>query len=47
MTASAFLTDPASMVGPIASLLETGQAIAQSIGWDDVGNQLLNLAGLF
>jgi len=47
VTASAFLTDPASMVGPIASLLETGQAIAQSIGWDDVGNQLLNLASLF
>jgi hypothetical protein len=47
VTASAFLTDPASMVGPIASILETGQAIAQSIGWDDVGNQLLNLASLF
>jgi hypothetical protein len=47
LTASAFLRDPASMVGPIASMLETGQAIAQSIGWDDVGNQLLNLASLF
>jgi hypothetical protein len=41
------VTDPATMVGPIGSLLETGQAIAQSIGWDDVGNQLLNLASLF
>jgi hypothetical protein len=47
LTASAFLTDPANQVGPIASLLETGQAIAQSIGWDDVGNQLFNLASLF
>jgi hypothetical protein len=47
LTASAFLNDPASMVGPIASILETGQAIAQSIGWDDVGNQLFNLASLF
>jgi hypothetical protein len=47
VTASAFLTDPASMVGPLASILETGQAIAQSIGWDDVGNQLFNLASLF
>jgi hypothetical protein len=47
VTASAFINDPASMVGPIASLLETGQAIAQSIGWDDVGNQLLHLASLF
>jgi hypothetical protein len=47
LTAEAFLKDPAGMVGPIASLLETGQAIAQSIGWDDVGNQLFNLASLF
>ena len=47
LTASAFLTDPASMVGPIASLLEVDQAIAQSIGWDDVGNQLFHLASLF
>jgi hypothetical protein len=47
LTASAFLRDPAAVVGPIASILETGQAIAQSIGWDDVGNQLLNLASLF
>jgi hypothetical protein len=47
VTASAFLTDPASMVGPIASMLETGQAIAQSIGWDDVGNQLFNLESMF
>ena len=47
VTASAFLTDPAQMVGPIASMLETGQAIAQAIGWDDVGNQLLNLASMF
>jgi hypothetical protein len=39
--------DPAMMVGPIASILETGQAIAQSIGWDDVGNQPFNLASLF
>jgi hypothetical protein len=47
LTAKAFLTDPASMVGPLASILETGQAIAQSIGRDDVGNQLFNLASLF
>lgn len=26
---------------------EMGQAIAQSIGWDDVGNQLANLASAF
>ncbi|MGB6205825.1 hypothetical protein [Mycobacterium sp.] len=47
LTASAFLRDPATMVGPIASMLETGQAIAQAIGWDDVGNQLFNLASMF
>jgi hypothetical protein len=47
VTAGAFLTDPATNVGPIASMLETGQAIAQAIGWDDVGNQLLHLASLF
>ncbi len=47
LSAGAYLTDPATLVGPIASLLETDQAIAQAIGWDDVGNQLLHLAGLF
>lgn len=41
------LTDNATTVGPIASLLEMGQAIAQSIGWDDVGNQLADLASQF
>jgi len=46
-SASANLTSPAMEVGPIASLLEMGQAIAQSIGWDDVGNQLADLAGQF
>lgn len=47
LTASAFLRDPATMVGPIASMLEMAQAIAQSIGWDDVGNQFASLADLF
>lgn len=47
LTASAFLTDPATQVGPIASMLEVGQSIAQAIGWDDVGNQLFNMASLF
>jgi hypothetical protein len=46
-SASAFLNDPATTVGPIGSLLELGQAIAQSIGWDDIGNQLSGLASLF
>jgi hypothetical protein len=46
-SASAGIDDPATTVGPVASLIELGQAIAQSIGWDDVGNQLANLASLF
>lgn len=46
-SASAGLSDPATTVGPIASMLEMGQAIAQSIGWDDIGNQLANLVSLF
>jgi hypothetical protein len=46
-SASAGINDPATAVGPVASLLELGQAIAQSIGWDDVGNQLSGLASLF
>ncbi|MGH3968094.1 MAG: hypothetical protein ACRDTV_08280, partial [Mycobacterium sp.] len=46
-SASADLNDPATTVGPIASMLEMGQAITQSIGWDDVGNQLASLASLF
>jgi hypothetical protein len=47
LSAGAYLTNPATMVGPIASMLEVDQAIAQAIGWDDVGNQLANLASLF
>ncbi len=46
-SASAGINDPATAVGPIASVLELGQAIAQSIGWDDIGNQLSGLASLF
>ena len=46
-SASAGIDDPATTVGPVASLLELGQAIAQSIGWDDIGNQLSGLASLF
>ncbi|MEB3071382.1 hypothetical protein [[Mycobacterium] vasticus] len=46
-SASANLVSPAMEVGPLASLLEMGQAIAQSVGWNDVGSQLADLAGQF
>jgi hypothetical protein len=36
---------PTTAVGPIASLFEMDQAIAESIGWDGVGSPLANLFG--
>jgi hypothetical protein len=36
---------PGVSVGPIGSLIETGQAIAQAIGWDGTGNPLESAFG--
>jgi hypothetical protein len=38
---------PTTAVGPIASLFEMDQAIAESIGWDGVGAPLASLPGEF
>jgi hypothetical protein len=34
---------PETAVGPLASLFEQDQAIAESIGWDGVGQPLAHL----
>jgi hypothetical protein len=39
----ATLDVPSSAVGPIASLFEQDQAIAEAIGWDGVGQPLAHL----
>lgn len=42
------ITDPATTAsGPLASLIEMGQAIAESIGWNGAADQLGTLASLF
>jgi hypothetical protein len=43
----ATLDVPTTAVGPIASLFEMDQAVAESIGWDGVGAPLTGLSGEF
>ena len=45
--ACATLEVPTTAVGPLASMVELSQAIAEAIGWSGVGNPLEALAGMF
>ena len=45
--ACATLDVPTTAVGPLASMVELSQAIAEAIGWSGVGNPLDALASLF
>jgi hypothetical protein len=38
---------PTTAVGPVASMVELSQAIAEAIGWDGVGSPLTSLLGSF